>query len=161
MNIRRLFDQWLNLVDNTQPKNTGILGVMGNNIQDIGEAVSGLLNAANTLKNSFELDNGLSFILNGIDGNYGSVNYQTSVNIWQLNSKNEKLYGYQLQNAFPMSVGTVELDDGEENTLSEFSVDFAYSEFIPLENKTDFEQITDRVLGVTGREISEGIDSLF
>lgn len=160
MNIRKLFDQWINLVDNTKPRDDGILGALGNNFTQAAEAISGVINAFNTLKSSFEMDGGLSFILNGIDGNPGTVNYQTDVNVWQLDAKNNKIYGYQLQNAFPTTVGTVELDDGEENSLSEFSVDFTYSEFIPLENKTDFETVTERLLGTAGTEVVNGIRNL-
>lgn len=63
-----------------------------------------------------------------------SFDYQTDINIWQTDRPNGgvKIYGYKLQNAYPKQVGIVTLDDGEENTLSEFSVTFAFSEFIPL-----------------------------
>lgn len=159
MSIRQVFDAWLTLVDNTKPKDDGILGVIGNNATELGDAISGVINAFNTLKSSFEVDDGLSFLLNGITGNYGSVNYQTTVNIWQLDNLNNKVYGYQLQNAFPTTVGTVELDDSDENTLSEFSVEFTYSEFIPLKNTN--REITETILGQTSTEILTGVENLF
>ena len=43
--------------------------------------------------------------------------------------------------------------------MSEFSVDFAYSEFIPIKNTT--KTILNAVLGTDGTEIYEGIDNLF
>lgn len=160
MNIRRLFDAWMRLVDNTKPNTNGILGTLGNNISETAEAVAGIIGAANTLKNSFEVDEGLGFVLNAIDGNSGHANYQADVNIWQLDSKGNKVYGYKLQNAFPTTLGTVTLDDGEENTLSEFSVDFSYSEFIPLENKTDFAQVAEAAVGQNVTDIINGIGNL-
>jgi len=59
----------------------------------------------------------------------------------------EKLYGYKLQNAFPSSIGIVTLGDAEENALSEFSVVFTFSEFIPLENIRKGEQLGRALAG--------------
>ena len=85
----------------------------------------------------------------------------TDINIWQLDGQNNKVYGYKLQNAFPTSLGTVTLDDGEENTLSEFSIVFGYSEFIPIENVTAVSQIVDSAIGENANDIVDGIESLF
>ena len=161
MNIRRLFDSWLTLVDNTKPHSDGILGVMGNNLNNTLNLVSNLLSAANTLKSSFEFDNGLSFVLNGITGVHAAPVYQTEINIWQLDAQGNKVYGYQLQNAFPSGLGTVELDEGQENTLSEFSIDFSYSEFIPLEDRSTRNQIGDALLGDNVKDIVTGVENLF
>ena len=158
MTLRALFDNWLNLVDQTTPKNNGILGNLGANVNKLMDTVSGLITVANTLKTSFETDYGMSFLLNAFTGTEPIPLYQTNINIWQLDNTGKKVYGYKLQNAFPTSVGTVELDDGDESTMSEFSVDFAYSEFIPLKNTT--KTILDAVLGTTGSNIVNGIDNL-
>lgn len=58
--------------------------------------------------------------------------YQVDINIWQMDRQEGYVYGYKLQNAFPKEVGTVTLDDSDENTLSEFSVIIAFSEFVPI-----------------------------
>jgi hypothetical protein len=61
--------------------------------------------------------------------------YYTDINIWQLaNDGVTAVYGYRLQNCFPSSVGTVTLEDTTENQLSEFSVVFTFSEFIPIKD---------------------------
>jgi hypothetical protein len=62
--------------------------------------------------------------------------YKSDVSIWQLDSSGNKVYGYQLQNAFPSSVGTVALDDTGDGGLSEFSVVFTFSEFVPISEAT-------------------------
>lgn len=160
MSIRRLFDAWLTLVDNTETKDDGITGILGNQARGVISAISGFITAANTLKNAFQQDSGLSFLLNGLKGVSSAPLYQTEINIWQLDGNNNKVYGYQLQNAYPVGLGAVELDDGQENILSEFSVDFAYSEFIPLEpSKTS--RLTDALLGKDLRDIRNGIKNLF
>ena len=57
----------------------------------------------------------------------------TDVNVWQLSNDGQTgVYGYKLQSCFPSSVGTVTLEDTAENLLSEFSVVFTFSEFIPI-----------------------------
>lgn len=160
MSIRKLFDAWADLVDQTAPREDGILGVLGNNAKGLAGSISGLINAANTFKSAFSVDNGLSFVLNAFTGTYAAPLYQTEVNIWQLDQNGNKVYGYQLQNAYPISVGTVELDDGEENTMSEFSIDFAYSEFIPL-NPNASERILETVLGQDLSKIRAGVKNLF
>lgn len=105
MKIRQMFDDWMKKVDNTKPNGGG---------------------------------GGASFESNGSD-NPPTASYQADINIWQMDNPSpqgsvdsQKIYGYKLQNAFPKQVGIVTLEDNEENTLSEFSVTFAFSEFIPL-----------------------------
>ena len=132
MTLRYLFDSWLFLVDQTKPKNDGILGHFVSKNKNIVDPTTGIVNAANNLGTSFEVDENMSFSLK--DPINGVPNYQADVNIWQLNSVGKKVYGYKLQHAFPSGVGTVELDDGDETNLSEFSVDFSYSEHVPLKN---------------------------
>jgi len=103
MVLRALFDGWLTLVDDSNPG---------------GQSSSSYENAP-----KFSL------------GTFGSGNqpdYQADVNIWQLGNLGEKIYGYKLQNAFPTTLGIVELDDSDEVSLSEFSVTFTYSESIPI-----------------------------
>ena len=77
--------------------------------------------------------------------------YQVDINIWQMDRQHSQVYGYKLQNAFPKEVGIVTLDDSDENTLSEFSVTLAFSEFIPLNGiKQDLRSagLGDRISGI-------------
>lgn len=165
MRVRKVFDKWLKKIDNTKPANQGILGgSYEDGVGEILETVSSGLQLANQIKNAIEDPlSTVDFFLGFIDsGNaLSAASYQTDINIWQLSADNKKVYGYKLQNAFPMSLGIVTLEDGEENTLSQFSVNFAFSEFTPLENKSPTAKLVDALLGDTGVNILDGAESLF
>jgi len=122
--LRRLFDRWLSEVDNTKPKNNGILGTLTPADVPVIDDESGVINNIPSASSNESIP----------EIQLGFLGYQTDINVWQLDNTGKKIYGYKLQNAFPTSVGTVELDDSDESTLSEFSVDFTYSEFIPIYN---------------------------
>lgn len=160
MAIRKAFDAWLNKVDNTKPKAEGLLG---GSFETLADNANSILGAVNGVKTALETDGGLGFFMGFLDeGNANSAaKYQTDVNVWQLDGQNNKVYGYKLQNAFPSSLGIVTLDDGEENTLSEFSVVLTYSEFIPLDNKGVLGEILGGVLGDTAEDTLAGVNNLF
>ena len=159
MSVRTAFDNWMKQVDNTKPKNEGIIGA------SFEELAPGLLdNITDGLevigKVKSIMDDPGSLISGLIDGSNVSSMYQTDINIWQLGNNNQKVKGYKLQNAFPSSIGIVTLDDGDENTLSEFSVTLSYSEFVPLDNSGG-NGIIDSLLGDSLVDIGKGIESLF
>lgn len=165
MRIRTMFDKWLQKIDDTKPKNQGILG--GSYESGVGQILDVMksgLTVANQVKSAFENPNIMEdFFLGFIDkGNAPTaVTYQTDVNIWQLSATGEKVYGYKLQNAFPSQVGIVTLEDESENTLSEFSVTLTFSEFTSLENKSFGEKLLGGVLGDDAMEVADGVESLF
>jgi hypothetical protein len=164
MRIRKMFDVWLSQIDNTKPANEGIIGA------SFEQAIPGFLSegynlvrTANQIKNLIKNPKqALDWVIGSIAGTNASTSqptYQTDINIWQLGNNSEKVYGYKLQNAFPKSVGIVTLDDADENTLSEFSVVFAFSEYIPLQ--TTNKALTAAIIGDTGTGILNGVDALF
>jgi hypothetical protein len=85
--------------------------------------------------------------------------YQSDVSIWQIDSNGNKVYGYKLQNAFPSSVGTVALDDNGDGGLTEFSVVFTFSEFIPVSEAPVV--YPDDVVNNTSQSNDSGFDNLF
>lgn len=167
MNIRKTFDKWLKKVDNSNPANNGIFA--GSSYEEgvgaVLDVVSSGVETANQIKNAIENPEDAigGFFLGSMDvGQATSIaKYQTDINVWQLSADGQKVYGYKLQNAFPSQVGIVTLDDGEENTLSEFNVTFTFSEFIPLEGITTIERVGDAVIGDDLGEILDGVESLF
>ena len=167
MNIRRTFDKWLKKVDNTKPQNNGIFS--GSSYEEgvgaVLDAVKSGVEIANQVKNSIENPNDAigGFFFGSIDSGQATsiAKYQTDINVWQLTASGEKVYGYKLQNAFPQSIGIVTLDDGDENTLSEFSVIFAFSEFIPLQGISTGESIVGTLAGDDLGEVYDGVESLF
>jgi len=103
MTIRQAFDAWLYEVDNSKPGESGTATASG-----------------------------------AVGGNLEGKAYQRDITIWQMKYvgspngvKEEKVYGYVLQNCYPKSLGIVTLADDDTNTLSQFSVNFAFSEFEP------------------------------
>lgn len=150
-------------VDNS--KKVGGLSSYESGLGDVLNVIKSGLQVANQIKNV--LDNPKEaiggFFLGIIDPGQGvsMAQYQTDINVWQLTSGGEKVYGYKLQNAFPQQLGIVTLDDSDENTLSEFSITFAFSEFIPLENSSIGNRLVSAVIGDTGQEILDGVESLF
>ena len=161
MKIRKMFDAWCKLIDNTKPKQNGVLGMFGDSFVQGMEAVAGVIQAAQNLKSQIDFDNGVGFLTNAFLGTPSAPNYQVDINIWQLNKQNDKVYGYKLQNAWPTEVGAVELDDANESQLSQFSVTFAYSELEPIEPKSITRKIIDGAIGDTGQDIVNGIENLF
>ena len=165
MKIRQIFDKWAEKVDKSKPNNAGILG------SAIDAASPGLLD---NIKSGIELIGDVKdavenpalmtdFFLGFIDqgGALSAALYQTDINIWQLNNEGDKVYGYTLQNAFPKQVGIVTLDDGDENTMSEFSVTFAFSEFSPIYENKISDNILGTVLGDDVQEIRGGVEALY
>ena len=162
MRIRKMFDTWITQVDNTKPANEGILGASFEQaVPGFLSEVSSFVKTANQVKNIIKTPKiALDWVIGAIAGTNGEASsYQTDINIWQLGNNSEKVYGYKLQNAFPKSIGIVTLDDGDENTLSEFSVVFSFSEYIPLQSTR--ESLTNAILGDTGTGILNGVEALF
>lgn len=160
MRIRKVFDTWMKQIDNTRPDaNSSILGDSYDKdvIDALGSAVTTATQISEALQNQTRL---LDFTIGFLDSNKGlsSAFYQTDINIWQLDNTGQKVYGYKLQNAFPKQIGIVTLDDGDENTLSEFSVNFAFSEFVPIENTQ--RTIISSVIGDGVTDIATGISNL-
>jgi len=162
MKIRNIFDTWMEQVDNSKPANQGILGAsfeksMPGFLGELGSAIKTANQIKNIIKNPNQVKDWFIGALAGSNGD--SPAYQADINIWQLGHADNKVYGYKLQNAFPKSVGIVTLDDGEENTLSEFSVTFSFSEFVPLLSTR--EAFTEAVLGEESYGILNGVEALF
>jgi hypothetical protein len=163
MNIRKTFDKWMKQVDNS--KQVGGLSSYESGLGDILNVVKSGLQLANQIKNVVQNPKEAigGFFLGIVDPGQGAstAKYQTDINVWQLTNSGQKVYGYKLQNAFPQQIGIVTLDDGDENTLSEFSITFAFSEFIPLEGPINAQTLIKGALGDKGNEILDGVESLF
>lgn len=162
MKIRNIFDTWMEQVDNSKPANQGIIGAsfeksMPGFLSELGSTIKTANQVKNLIKNPNQIKDWFIGALAGTNGDLPA--YQTDINVWQLGHADNKIYGYKLQNAFPKSVGIVTLDDGEENTLSEFSVTFSFSEFIPLMSTK--EAFTNAILGDQGYNILNGVEALF
>lgn len=159
MEIRELFDRWLDLVDQTLPRNNGILGNISQNTNTILDTVSGIIKAGNKIKTTIQNDYGTSFLINAFNQTPNHPNYMCDINVWQLDARGNKVYGYTLQNAFPSSLGALTLSDEEENQLSKFDVIFSYSESMPTKGIKN--NLIKGVIGSTGNDILDGAADLF
>jgi hypothetical protein len=165
MDIRKTFDRWMKQVDNSKPKNSGIFSGasyesgIGEVLNSIKSGIAVVNQVKNVLENPSDTVGG--FFLGLVDAGEATsiAKYQTDINVWQLSATGEKVYGYKLQNAFPSSIGVVTLDDGDQDTLSEFSIIFTFSEFEPLESSLGT-RIIDTTLGDDVKDIRYGIEAL-
>ena len=164
MQIRQMFDNWLKEIDNSRPdKNSSLLGASFETLApglidnlEAGVKVAG--EVKNALKNTSQI---VSFARGLMDFNAAvpGPKYQVDINIWQIDAGQKTVYGYKLQNAFPKSVGSVTFEDSDENTLTEFTVTFAFSEYIELRGTKE-----DLISGIIGDQTSgvlSGASNLF
>lgn len=164
MTIRRMFDDWFKKIDNTRPdKNSSMLGASFEKFAPglLGN-INSAVNIANSVKGAFAnprqlLDFGAGLL--DLNKELPIADYQIDINIWQLDGNDEAIYGYKLQNAFPKAIGVVQLGDSEENSLTEFTVTFGFSEFIPL--KGDKEDMLGSVFGDATMDVFNNTKRLF
>ena len=74
--------------------------------------------------------------------------FTTDIVIQQLNSKNIPVYGVRLENAFPITVSAVSLDNNSENSVQKMSVTLSYDNYVP-EDIVDTIKSTAGVIGAT------------
>ena len=160
MKLRQFFDAWMKSVDNTTPEFAGIVGEMFQGqwadalnvasgvLQGIGQVARDIKSSGNTWLERVK-NYSVSNLKSQISDNQILAPYQVDVEVYQLAVNNkDAIYGYRLQNCFPIEVGAVEIADENENQLSEFSVQLAYSDFEPiLPNRSTADQIIEDVLG--------------
>lgn len=164
MTTRRMFDDWFKTIDNTRPdKNSSLLGA---SFEKFAPGLLGNLNSAinvaHTVNGAFAnprqmLDFGSGLL--DLNKALPTPDYQIDINIWQLDSNDEAVYGYKMQNAFPKAIGSVTYGDSEENSLTEFTVTFGFSEFIPL--KGDKEDLIGSIVGDTTLDVFNNARRLF
>lgn len=62
--------------------------------------------------------------------NYAAV-YERDIRIASLNQKNEKVYEIKLEKAYPVTVNSIELNNGTSNEITKLTVVFTYFRAIP------------------------------
>lgn len=136
--FRKFFDKWMQQIDDSGANAGGFFGIDSNDssFREILDNVNDISDIGNTLSNIASnpgdfWDKVTSGLIDGTSS-YALASYQTEINIWQLDYKGDKVYGYKLQNAFPTSLGIITYDDSEQNSLVSYNVTFTYSEFMPI-----------------------------
>ena len=59
--------------------------------------------------------------------------FKTKVEIFQLDEKDREVYGVELRDAYPISMGAVELDNTATNATQKLTVDFTYNTWVPID----------------------------
>jgi hypothetical protein len=87
--------------------------------------------------------------------------YSTDVTIQQLSASNDVIPGYtvKLENAYPIQVGVVELNEGSEG-LMEISITWEYDNFRSVGLVDGFEDVIGHMLGI-GRDTLSTFKRLF
>ena len=142
LSIRQFFDKWMKRVDDSSKLKSGSFESSsgGTGLFDIIDTAKGIYDEVTdfvkdpmgTIIKPFK-ELGGSF-LSGLTGSSVLADYQAYMKIWQLDGEGNKVYGYEVQNIFPTSIGEVTYDDSEMDSLVEFNVTFAFSEFDPCES---------------------------
>ena len=84
---------------------------------------------------SFNIRNRLEQWMNGMNGlvnNSGRTNpreYQTNISVTQLDRNNNPLKIYTLNSAFPVDLGDITLNYGDNDTIETYTVTFQYQHF--------------------------------
>lgn len=71
------------------------------------------------------------------DATWSGNEYRSIITIWQLDNAGNKVYGYQLEDAFITNIGEVTYDDSEQNSILSFNVTFCYSNILPVAPERD------------------------
>ena len=74
--------------------------------------------------------------------------FTTDVIIQQLNQQNIPIYGVKLENAFPVTVSSINMDNNSENTIQKLNVTLSYENFV-TEDIVDTIKSTAGVVGAT------------
>jgi hypothetical protein len=170
MSLRKAFDKWMQQVDDSRktksPKTSetsaGLLS--GSSYEESIKSGLGLVKSATSLaakaKNIIENPKQVvgDYVMGKLNPSRESAlaEYQTDFNIWQLDNAGKKVYGYKLQNAFPKNIGQVQFDSSSQNELTEFSITFAFSEFITLEDNL----LKDVASGLFGEDAGDAVSSV-
>lgn len=156
--VRRIFENWLTQVDNPElagkvkkKKKTSLKQSLKNEAKELKNVAKNVKGQVNNLKNIKSIGDGknqLSTLLDfggSMGSNSGVPEYQTNVRIWQLNHKNDFVYGYELQGQFITGISSSTFDATGKSEQQTIDVTLAFSEVLPVDSPT--EGLLSRVIG--------------
>lgn len=140
LSFRKFFDKWLLAIDDPGKYKTkltddnpgsGFLNNLIEGVKDIKDNIEDNINDIKDLPN--RVTDTVSDWFYGFTGmgstTAGKLDFATPLKIWQLDWQGNKVYGYELENAYPISLGSIQYGADKQNELVEFSVTFAFSSF--------------------------------
>lgn len=141
MSFRKFFIEWMRAIDNHLEYNTklsdsvsGALGFIGNIIKNVNDTIDEIESNIDDIK---DLPNRVTTTLKnwayGYAGlptsDYGNMKFAAPLKIWLLDHNGNKVHGVELENAFPVTLGSVDLAADKQNEIVEYNITFAFSEF--------------------------------
>jgi len=58
--------------------------------------------------------------------------FKTTIRIFQLDEKDRDIYGVELREAYPIQMGSIDLDNTSENSTQKLTIEFTYNNWIPI-----------------------------
>lgn len=159
MSLRRLFQSWMILIDNTTPKShPNLLENDGFSGWDIFGSINSAGQVWNDIQNTLSSDQmGFDFVRGLFDSSVArsTPSYMTDFNVWQLAGNttghngdvdSAKIMGYKIQSAFPKSISAIDYSDEIQNENVRFSVTFGFSEVTPMHSM--FHNTVDSIVNI-------------
>lgn len=137
LTLRKFFDRWMDDIDDSSKEGSDFFGLtskdsMFQKFIDAGKGIYDTINGINQILSDPKKfgERILNNVLSGTaNGTYPPRDYQSELTVWQLDHSGKKVYGYQLENAFPSELGSITYDDSEQNSIVSYNVTFTFSEF--------------------------------
>lgn len=166
LSLRQFFDSWLTFVDDStkessnfyamQDSRNSLLAKFKNACSAVKDIADGVKTIASNPKAFASRILGKT-VGNILGSSFNAPDYQAELTIWQLDTLGNKVYGYNLENVFITGIGEVSYSDADLDSLVEYNVTFAFSEFYPVKPGM-FESsnpITNSILKSAKKGISE------
>ena len=141
MSLRKFFSKWLLAVDDPGRYKTkltdgvgGSKGFLGQLLEDVGEIADRVEAELDDLRDlpgrAMQTVKDWAVGYTGIGSTAGgNMDFATSIRIWTLDHTGAKVHGYELENAYPIGLSSVDLDAEKQNEVIEYNVTFAFSDF--------------------------------
>lgn len=141
--LRKIFDNWLTSIDNSTQQSKPSNKTVGNALA----TVAGAVDFASKSISQIALNGWGNFAADLFSNNLTAPFYQITVNVWQTDQNQNKVYGYSLTNAFPSAIAASVLSD-ENDSVATFDVTLTFSEFVSIQDN-----IADSLINKLGSKI--------
>lgn len=146
LTFRKFFDRWLLAIDDPGRYKTkltdGVAGGGGGFLKNLIDNVNDVIDTVNRNIDDIKdlpgrLKTTVSDWFYGYTGfgetSIGHMPFAAPLKIWLLDHNGNKIHGYELENAYPIALGQIDLGAEKQNEVVEFQVTFAYSDYKPLQ----------------------------
>lgn len=142
LTLRKFFARWMLAIDDPgkyktkltdlAPARKGFLGQLISTVDEIKDQIKEEIADLKDLPGRIE-----STVSNWANGYFGiednaggSMEFAAPLRIWLLDHTGAKVHGYELEDAYPISLGNIDLSAEKQNEIVEYSITFAFSGYI-------------------------------